>query len=87
MRVTVLYFAALRERLGPGELVDLSAVASEPFRVRELMALLGQRSAAHAEAFAEVSGLRAAMNLQLCGPDTVVSDGAELAFFPPVTGG
>ncbi len=28
-----------------------------------------------------------AINQQICGPDTPVSDGDEIAFMPPVTGG
>jgi molybdopterin synthase sulfur carrier subunit len=28
-----------------------------------------------------------ACNQQMCGADTALADGAEVAFFPPVTGG
>lgn len=83
MKVTVRYFASLREALGSGETLDIAAgdtVAS----VRD--ALL-RRSSVHAEALDRKRALRCALNQTLCDESAVLAQGAEVAFFPPVTGG
>jgi molybdopterin synthase sulfur carrier subunit len=41
----------------------------------------------HAEALALQKAVRAALNQVACGEDAPLSDGDEVAFFPPVTGG
>ena len=83
MKLTVRYFASLREALGSGETLDIAAgdtVAS----VRD--ALL-RRSPVHAEALDRTRALRCALNQTLCDESAVLAQGAEVAFFPPVTGG
>jgi molybdopterin synthase sulfur carrier subunit len=85
MRVTVRYFARVRERLGPEEAFEWEADA--PRTVGALWAWLQARSPAHAEALAEGQCLRTALNQTLCDADEPLPDGAEVAFFPPVTGG
>ena len=83
MKVEVRYFASIRERLGAAETVDLPPGST----VAALRALLIARSAAHAEALAPGRALRSALNQTLCDGAAVVGEGAEVAFFPPVTGG
>ena len=85
MKVTVLYFAPLREALGrEREALELpDGVAT----VGELRAWLMQRGAPWSEAFTEIKRIRAAVAQQMAGDDTRLSDGVEVAFFPPVTGG
>lgn len=85
MSITVRYFAAVRERLGAQESVDPSALA-EP-TVGALLTWLQARSDAHARSLDPDRGLRMARNQALCDPDEPLSDGDEVAFFPPVTGG
>lgn len=83
MQVQVRYFAALREALGPGEAVELPEGAT----VATLRDALLARGGRHAEALARGRAVRCAVN-QLMGDETAaLSDGAEVAFFPPVTGG
>ena len=83
--VCVLYFAWLRERMGrtEEELPLPAGVAT----VGGLVALLRERDAAGATAFAHPAMVRAAVNQEFATPDTVVRDADEVAFFPPVTGG
>ena len=81
----LLYFAWLRERMGRGE--ESLARPPDVATVGELAAWLRARDAAGAAAFAELSTVRAAVNQVFAPPATRISDGDEVAFFPPVTGG
>ena len=83
MRLRVRYFASIREALGPGEAIDV-AEGSTVGAVRD--ALIA-RGAAHAAALARGRALRSALNQVLCDEAQVVAADAEVAFFPPVTGG
>jgi sulfur-carrier protein len=85
MKVTVLYFARLREALGRDrETVELPAGVAT---VGALRAWMLTRGAPWAEAFTEIKRTRAAVAQDMASDDTPLSDGAEVAFFPPVTGG
>ncbi|MBP5992224.1 MAG: MoaD/ThiS family protein [Piscinibacter sp.] len=83
MKVQVRYFASLREALGTGEGLELP----EGSTVAGARDALIARGGAHAEALARGRALRSALNQALCEESAALSDGAELAFFPPVTGG
>jgi molybdopterin synthase sulfur carrier subunit len=83
--ITVLYFARLREALGTG-----SEQIALPQGVRDLeglRAMLVARGDAWAQELAGNKALRAAVNQAMASGDTLVTDGDEIAFFPPVTGG
>lgn len=83
MAVQVRYFASLREALGPGE-----SVAVEPgATLGQLRDALIARGGRHAEALARGRALRCALDQVMQDEATPVPDGAEVAFFPPVTGG
>ncbi len=83
--VRVRYFAALREALGAEEHIEVAAGST----VGELQARLRTRSEQHAQMLAPGRPLRVALDHTLLEtPDTVrISTPAEIAFFPPVTGG
>ena len=83
MDVTVRYFASLREALGAHEAVRLPA----PTTLGELRDRLIASSPRHAEALRRGRALRCALNQSLAEEDALLQDGAEVAFFPPVTGG
>ena len=83
--VTVLYFARLKDTLGTAR----EELALPP-GVRDLAALrnaLVGRGGAWAQELAGPRQIRAAVNQEMANPDTPISDGDEVAFFPPVTGG
>lgn len=82
-QVRVRYFASIREMLGPGEEVELPEGAT----VSLLRDWLIQRSERHAAALARGKAIRCALNQALCDESAVPQSGAEVAFFPPVTGG
>ena len=81
----VLYFAALRERMGKGQ--ESLPLPEGVATVGQLAAWLQARDAAGGAAFAHAALVRAAVNQDFARPDAPVRDGDEIAFFPPVTGG
>ena len=83
MKVTLRYFASIREALGASQTLEVDACTT----VGAVRDLLIARDAAHAAALARTRPLRSALNQVLCDESALVTDGAELAFFPPVTGG
>jgi sulfur-carrier protein len=83
MIVKVLYFASIREQLGQGEVLQLPLGAVVADARLRLMA----QSAVHAQALSQTQAIRCALNQVLCDETTPLHEGAELAFFPPVTGG
>lgn len=85
MKLTLKYFASLREALGPGGALDWQP-AGEP-TAAALRAWLRAQSQAHDQALAPGRGVRVAINQSLADESTPLRDGAEVAFFPPVTGG
>ena len=85
MKLTVLYFARLREALErEREVVDVpDGVAT----VAQLRAWLVGRGEPWASAFGEIKRIRAAIDQAMAQDASPLHDGAEVAFFPPVTGG
>lgn len=81
--VQVRYFASLREALGGGQVVAVPAGCTVAV-LREL--LIGQGDT-HAQALARGRAVRVAVAQQMAAEDTLLPAGAEVAFFPPVTGG
>ncbi len=83
MNITVKYFASIRELIGQGsELVDTRAATLQALRDE----LIG-RGGVYAEALARGNAVRVAMNQVMSAETAALVDGAEVAFFPPVTGG
>lgn len=92
MHVQILYFASIREQLGAGQGVDLSALGqAAPQTVGQLCDYLRALSNQHAQALAHDVQVRAALNQTICdmAQPLVLGDNGvcEVAFFPPVTGG
>lgn len=83
MKITVRYFASIREAIGH-ELEHRQTSASTLGAVRdELLALGG----VHAEVLARGKAVRMAVNQLMSDETAALQDGDEVAFFPPVTGG
>jgi molybdopterin synthase sulfur carrier subunit len=83
MKIQVRYFASLREALGSSEAVEVP----ERTTVEGLRELLWARSEAHASALARGRAVRVAVDQAMSDGATELSEGCEVAFFPPVTGG
>lgn len=83
MKLSVKYFASVREAIGMGgEAVDTSAATLGALR-DELIA----RGGAYASSLARGKAVRLARNQVMSDETAVLADGDEVAFFPPVTGG
>ena len=83
MKVNLRYFASIRETLGHGsESLETTAPTLAALR-DELIA----RGGAYAESLARGRAVRVALNQTMADEAALLGDGAEVAFFPPVTGG
>ncbi len=83
MKVHVKYFASIRESLGTGS-EPLQTTATTLGGLRdELIA----RGGDHAQSLARGRAVRVALNQVMSGEDAALTEGCEVAFFPPVTGG
>lgn len=85
INIHLKYFASLREKLASaGETLLLPEEVKSAEQVRHY---LMQRDAVWADALANTKNVRVAYNQKMLTTDTLLEDGDELAFFPPVTGG
>ncbi len=83
MNVNLKYFASIREAIGQGgERVDTQVTTLKALREE----LIG-RGGAYADVLAQGRAVRMALNHDLCDESATLSEGCEVAFFPPVTGG
>jgi molybdopterin synthase sulfur carrier subunit len=82
MKIDIRYFASVREALGSGESVETQAATLADLR-DELIA----RGGPHAAALARGKAVRMALDQVMRPESAPLRDGAEVAFFPPVTGG
>ena len=85
MKLTLKYFASLRESLGDGGPLEWTPDGEST--AAALRAWLRTQSDAHAQALAPGRAVRVAVDQALADEAAPLHDGAEVAFFPPVTGG
>ena len=81
--VTLKYFASIREAIGQGS----ERVSTQVATLQALRDELIARGGAYAEVLAHGRAVRMALNQDLCEDTAALSEGCEVAFFPPVTGG
>ena len=84
MKINLRFFASVRELVGTAQ--EVLEVAG-PLTVGEVRTLLIGRGGNWEYALAQGRALRTAHNQVMCDADTVIGEGDEVAFFPPVTGG
>jgi molybdopterin synthase sulfur carrier subunit len=85
MTIDMLYFAWVRERMGRAQ-----ETVSPPPGVDSVAALvdwLAGRDADSADALADRTRLRAAVDQTFVAMDAAIAGAREIALFPPVTGG
>lgn len=83
MRVTIKYFAAIRETIGQ----STEQRETEALTLAELRDELIASGPAYAQALARGKSVRMALNLVMRDESGVLLPDCEVAFFPPVTGG
>jgi sulfur-carrier protein len=85
MQIQLKFFASLREAVGISQ--ENLILTSDIQTVGQVRELLQQRGGVWAEALAHGRAVRMACNQTMSEESTLLSEGCELAFFPPVTGG
>ena len=83
MKVHIKYFASIREAIG----LSAETLETEAPTLAALREALIARGGAYADALARQRPVRLALNQDLRDESTPLVAGAEVAFFPPVTGG
>ncbi|MES2633949.1 MAG: molybdopterin converting factor subunit 1 [Pseudomonadota bacterium] len=83
MKLTVRYFASIREALGKGsEVVETDAQSVDALRD-----MLIARGDAYAQSLGRGKAVRVALDKVMASDSAALREGCEVAFFPPVTGG
>lgn len=78
MKLSVKYFASMRERMGCAEqMIELD--------VNEIS--VAQLWDQHLSQEPLLANTLVAVNMEYCDRETLLKEGDEVAFFPPVTGG
>ena len=86
MKVKLVYFAWVRERIGVAdEVVDIPADVTSG---KDLIAWLSARGENYAYAFEQADAIRIAVDQELLpSQHDTMGDAREIALFPPMTGG
>ncbi|QWD78416.1 molybdopterin converting factor subunit 1 [Polynucleobacter sp. MWH-Svant-W18] len=85
MKIELRFFASLRETLGVSQ--ENIALPTAVKTIADLRMHLIDRGNPWSEVLAEGKVLRCALNQHMVDESTALIEGAEVAFFPPVTGG
>jgi molybdopterin synthase sulfur carrier subunit len=85
MKVQLRFFAGIREAVGTAQ--EAIVLPDHIQTIGDVRRFLRERGDAWADALAENRALKMACNQQMADAATRISDGCEIAFFPPVTGG
>jgi molybdopterin synthase sulfur carrier subunit len=83
VQINVKYFASIRESLGLShETCETLSRTVGDFRDEMIT-----RGEPYASTLSQGKSVRMALNQIMCNESVVLTEGCELAFFPPVTGG
>lgn len=79
--INVLFFARLKDTIGQAELkLDTEFAGKTVAELQQALITKGMIAL-------QDDSIRIAVNQNFCSIDTVLNDGDEIAFMPPVTGG
>lgn len=84
MNISICYFARFREKLA---IQQENYTLPNVVKIEELKQQLANRGGVWQELFSCTQGVLVAINQEMASVDSMVHDGDEVAFFPPVTGG
>ena len=85
MNIELKFFASIREALKVSE--ESITIPASIRTIADLRKYLAERGSPCAEVLADGTVLRCALNHEMVDASTPLQEGAEVAFFPPVTGG
>lgn len=85
MKLELRFFASLREALGVSQ--ESIVIPDSIKTIADLRAHLVQRGNPWSEVLVQGKVLRCALNQVMVDASTPLQENAEVAFFPPVTGG
>lgn len=85
MKLELKFFASLREGLGLSS--ESITTPAEVKTIDDLRRHLAQRGNPWVEVLGDAKVIRCALNHEMVSDSTLLVEGAEVAFFPPVTGG
>ena len=83
--IRIFYFTSLREQLGTH--AEELAAEKAPEDMAAIVSFLKSRGGAWSDVFVGTQPVMMALNQEVAALEDKVSDGDEVAFFPPVTGG
>ena len=81
----LLYFAWLRAKIGTAE--EELPLPSQVHDVKSLLEWLKTRGPGYADALKDLGTVHVAVHQDSDGPEHTITDGDQVAIFPPVTGG
>ena len=82
--IKLVFFASLREELGCG---SLEMELNRPLRLSDLIKQLEEKKGKHWGKVLARESVKIAINQEIVINDEFLTDGCEVAFLPPVTGG
>lgn len=82
--IKLVFFASLREALG---CESLELEFEEPLRLSEMIKQVEEKKGKHWGQVLAGESVKIAINKEIVVNDELLSDGCEVAFLPPVTGG
>ena len=85
MKLDLRFFASLRDGLGVSH--ESIVIPPEVKTIADLRVYLTARGSVWALVLDNGKVIRCALNQQMVNEATALEEGAEVAFFPPVTGG
>lgn len=83
MKINIRYFASVREQIG----ISSEEVETLCLDLNGLRDELISKGDNYRAALSQGKAIRMAMNQVVCDGDLLLKENAEVAFFPPVTGG
>lgn len=85
MQIQLRFFASVREKLGTSQ--ETVSVPESVQTVGDVRSWLRERGGPWSDVLAEGRALRMACNQEMTDAGARITEGCEIAFFPPVTGG
>jgi molybdopterin synthase sulfur carrier subunit len=86
MKINILFFAGIREMFGVHKkCIEVEESKNSPDKL--LRFLIEKEQGSWVELLNLKNSIRVAINQEVSDWDAVLTDGDELAFFPPITGG